>query len=95
MLVTHAALNDKVFDLLRKGLRDFGYDDGRNIKLDIGTASGAMDRLPAIADGFVRAGADIIICPNEPSTRAAMSATKSIPIVMQAKSGGCVSRSLK
>ncbi|MFN0318276.1 MAG: ABC transporter substrate-binding protein [Burkholderiales bacterium] len=82
VLVTHAALTDGVFTALREGLRQYGYEDGKNIKLDIVTAEGRMDRLQGIADEFVRKQVDIIVCPNEPATRAALKATTTIPLVM-------------
>jgi putative ABC transport system substrate-binding protein len=82
VLVTHAAVNDPVFDSLRSGLRDFGYEEGRNFKLDFVTARGHMERLPELAAEIVRSNVDVIICPNEASTRAALQATGTIPIVM-------------
>ena len=33
ILVTHAGAKDPVFDMFRAGLREFGYEDGRNIKV--------------------------------------------------------------
>jgi putative tryptophan/tyrosine transport system substrate-binding protein len=82
VLVTHAAVTDEIFVRLREGFRVYGYEDGKNIKFDIVTADGHMERLQGIADEFVRKQVAAIICPNEPATRAAMKATTSIPIVM-------------
>ncbi|MFN0318277.1 MAG: ABC transporter substrate-binding protein [Burkholderiales bacterium] len=82
VLVTHAAAKDPVFDMLRTGLRQFGWDDGRNIKVEIATAEGKLDRLPSIAADLVSRKVDVILCPNELSTRTAMRATSTIPIVM-------------
>jgi putative ABC transport system substrate-binding protein len=82
VLVTHAGANDSVFENLRTGLREYGYEDGRNIKVEILSAGGHLDLLPALAQQLVAEKVDVIICPNEASTRAAMVATRSIPIVM-------------
>jgi len=82
VLVTHAAVTDQVFDRLRLGLRDFGYEDGKNIRVEILTAEGQMDRLQGLADELVRRRVDVILCPNELSTRAALKATTTIPLVM-------------
>ena len=82
VLVTHAAANDPTFEPLRVGLRELGYEEGRNIKLEIVTAEGQLDRLPGIAQELVRQKVDVIICPNEVSARAALKATTTIPIVL-------------
>jgi putative tryptophan/tyrosine transport system substrate-binding protein len=82
VLVTHAAVKDPVFDMLRTGLRQFGWEDGRNIKVEIATAEGQLERLPSIAADLVSRKVDVILCPNELSTRTAMKATSTIPIVM-------------
>jgi len=78
VLLTHAAVTDQVFDRLHLGLRDFGYEDGKNIRVEILTAEGQMDRLQGLADELVRRRVDVIVCPNEPSTRTAMKATSTI-----------------
>ncbi|HTS53823.1 MAG TPA: ABC transporter substrate-binding protein [Burkholderiales bacterium] len=81
VLVTHAAVDEPIFDSLRAGLREYGYEEGRNIKLEIVTAEGHLDRLPGIAQELVRQSVDVIIAPNEVSSRTAQQATKTIPIV--------------
>jgi len=84
MLITHAAMNDPVFDYFRVGLREHGYEDGYNIKLEILTAEGQLDRLPGLAEQLVRDKVDVIVSPNELSARAALQATSTIPIVLAA-----------
>ena len=81
VLVTHAAANDPTFEPLREGLREYGYEDGRNIRLEIVTAEGQLDRLPELAEELVRQNVDVIISPNDTSARAALKATTTIPIV--------------
>ena len=82
VLVTHAAVNDPTFEPLRVGLRELGYEEGRNIKVEIVTAEGQLDRLPGLAQELVRQKVDVIISPNEVSARAALKATTTIPIVL-------------
>jgi putative ABC transport system substrate-binding protein len=82
VLVTHAAANDPSFDEFRAALREFGYEDGRNIRLEIVTAEGHLDRLPGLAQELVRQNVDVIVSPNDVSVRAAREATSAIPIVM-------------
>ena len=82
VLVTHAAVNDPTFEPFRAGLREFGYEEGRNIKIEIVTAEGRLDRLPGLAQELVRQKVDVIISPNEISAHTALKATTTIPIVM-------------
>ena len=82
ILVTHAAANDPSFDDFRAALRALGYEDGRNIRVEIVTAEGHLDRLPGLAQQLVRENVDVIVSPNDVSVRAARQATSTIPIVM-------------
>ena len=82
VLVTHAAVNDPTFEPFRVGLREFGYEEGRNIKLEIVTAAGQLDRLPGLAQELARHKVDMIISPNDVSAQAAPKATTTIPIVV-------------
>ena len=64
------------------GLRDLGYRDGQNIVIEYRFADARMERLPALAADLVRLNVDAIVTGTNPSTDAALQATKSIPIVM-------------
>jgi putative tryptophan/tyrosine transport system substrate-binding protein len=66
---------------LKAGLRELGLDEGRDVTFDIRFTEGNLDAMPAAAAGLVRAGVDLIVTSQYPATRAAMDATKSIPIV--------------
>ena len=69
--------------LLRAELDKLGWTDGRNIALlEPRSAEDRNDRLPCMAAELVAQGSDIILVQSAPATRAAMQATKSIPIVM-------------
>jgi putative ABC transport system substrate-binding protein len=48
-------------DALRAGLRDFGYDEGRNVAIEYRFAEGQYDRLPALANELVRLKVDVIL----------------------------------
>jgi putative ABC transport system substrate-binding protein len=82
MLVTHPPVTDKVVQTLRNGLRQYGYEDGQNVKLEVRTALGQLDRVPGLAQELVRIPADVIVLVNEPALRAVRQATTTIPIVM-------------
>jgi len=82
MLITHPPVTDPVVVALRKGLLQFGYEDGRNVKLEVRTALGQLERVPGIAEELVRLRPDVIVLANEPALRAVTQATKTIPIVL-------------
>ena len=69
-------------DATRRILRELGYVEGRNIRLEFRDAAGNVDALPAVAQGLVRDGAvDAIIAVSTPAALAAYAATRTIPIV--------------
>jgi putative ABC transport system substrate-binding protein len=82
MLITHPPVDDQVVESVRIGLRQFGYEDGRNIKLEVRSALGRVDRVPALAEELVRLQVDVIVLVNEVALRAVRQATTTIPIVM-------------
>lgn len=82
MLITHPPVSDPVVEALRTGLRQLGYEDGKNIKLEVRTALGQLDRVPALAQELVQLKVDVIVVANDPALRAVLQATSTIPIVM-------------
>jgi putative tryptophan/tyrosine transport system substrate-binding protein len=68
----------------REGLRDLGYVEGSNILIDVRSAEGKLERLPQLAAALIKSDVDLILAVNTPGTRAAMEATKAVPIVMTA-----------
>jgi putative tryptophan/tyrosine transport system substrate-binding protein len=63
-------------------MREFGYVEGRNIRLEFRDAAGDADHLPAIAEEVVGAGdVDAIMAISTPAALAAHKATETIPIV--------------
>jgi putative ABC transport system substrate-binding protein len=66
-----------------QGLRELGYVEGQNIRIDRRFAEGKSERLPDLAAELVRLQVDIIVAPDPPATRAAKNATRTIPIVMR------------
>ena len=67
---------------LRHGLRDHGYVEGRNLKIEYRWADGSYDRLPALAEELVKLKVDVIVTQGTPAALAAKQATSTIPIVM-------------
>jgi putative ABC transport system substrate-binding protein len=68
----------------RQGLRERGWVEGRDVVIEARRADGRPERLPALASELVRLHVDVIVATGSAATRAAMAATRSIPIVMAA-----------
>ena len=66
----------------RQGLRELGYVEGKNIVIEYRYAEENLNRLATLAAELVRLKVDVIVTGGGPNTRAAKSATKTIPIVM-------------
>jgi putative tryptophan/tyrosine transport system substrate-binding protein len=66
----------------RQGLRERGWVEGRDLMIEARRADGRPERLPALAAELVRLHVDVIVAASSAATRAAMAATRSIPIVM-------------
>jgi putative ABC transport system substrate-binding protein len=73
--------NVEWYEPFAQGLRDLGYVEGRNIAFDRRYAEGKIEVLPTLATELVRNQPDLILTIGTPATRAAMSATQTIPIV--------------
>jgi putative ABC transport system substrate-binding protein len=67
-------------DAFRQGLRELGWIDGRNVRIEYRYARTSAD-LPAVAAELARSGVDIIVT-SATATLAAKEATRTIPIVM-------------
>jgi putative ABC transport system substrate-binding protein len=70
-------------DATRRALRERGYTEGQNIAIEYRYAEQKLDRLPELAAELVHLKVDIIVAAGGTLTvRAAMNATKTIPVVM-------------
>jgi putative ABC transport system substrate-binding protein len=66
----------------RRGLRDGGFIDGQNVKIEYRWARGRFDQLPGLADDLIRMGVAVIAAGGgEPTVMAVHKATSSTPIV--------------
>jgi putative ABC transport system substrate-binding protein len=73
-----------LLDAFRQGLRDLGYVENKNIRIEARFAEGTYERLPTLAAELVGLAPDVIVAYSTPATRAVRDATKAIPIVMSA-----------
>ena len=67
---------------LRQGLHALGHEEGRTIMLEVLSAEGKFDRLPALAAELIRRKVDVIVASGPQGVGACRRATVSIPIVM-------------
>lgn len=65
----------------RQGLRELGYFEGRNIRIESRGAEGRAERLPDLAAELVHLKVDLIVASSQAAV-AAKQATTTIPIVM-------------
>jgi putative tryptophan/tyrosine transport system substrate-binding protein len=82
VLAPHDHYRDREYSAFIETLRSLGYYQDRNLRLLLRSAEGKSDRLPALAKELVDARVDVIVAINTPGSRAAIQATKQIPIVM-------------
>lgn len=66
------------------GLRELGYVDGRNIRIESRWADGKLDQLPKLATELVRLNVNVLVTSVTEATLQAKKATATIPIVMVA-----------
>lgn len=69
-------------ETFRKRLHELGYVEGQNIVIEWRFAEEKPERLPALAAELVNLNIDVIVTYTTPAIKAAMQATKTIPIVM-------------
>jgi len=93
LVSSSAALNASRDEALRQGLRDLGYIEGQNLKLDFKYAEGKLDRLPQLARELVEQRPDAIVVGGTRVAVAVKQATATIPIVV-AGAGGLVQAGL-
>jgi putative ABC transport system substrate-binding protein len=81
-------IENPVLDLARDGfidaLKEKGYEDGKNIKIDTQYAQGNAALTTTIAQNFVSQNKDLILAISTPSAQSALQSTKEIPILFTA-----------
>jgi ABC-type uncharacterized transport system substrate-binding protein len=72
------------FSAFVKALAELGWDDGRNLRMDVRWAAGNLDRGRAYARELVGLQPDVILVDSTPQTAALQRETRTIPIVFVA-----------
>lgn len=70
------------FEALRRGLRELGYVEGKDVLIEYRGAEGKLQTIPSIVTEFVRLKVDVLVLPLVAAIEAARKATQTIPIVM-------------
>ena len=71
----------RLHDAFVKGLREAGYENGKNARIEYRWAENQYDRLPSMAADLVRQEVAVLATTTTPAVRAAKAAAGAIPIV--------------
>ena len=79
-----AALEANLVGPFREGMRELGYEEGRNVVIEYRWAEGNYARLPALVGELLAAKVDVIVTAGTPAALAVKGVTSSTPCVMVA-----------
>ena len=79
-----AVLEANLVGAFRDGLRELGYEQGRNIVIEYRWAEGDYERFPALVAELIAAQVDVIVTAGTPAALAVKKATSTVPLVMVA-----------
>src|ERR1051325_5795376 len=78
------SVSDTPHDAFQQGLRELGWIEGKNIRIEYRYANGRENRLAELVSGLLKEKVDLIVTSVTTDTLAAKKATSNIPIVMAA-----------
>jgi putative ABC transport system substrate-binding protein len=67
----------------RKGLREMGFIEGRNVAIEYRFANRDLSKLPCLVDDLICTPVNVIMASTSPAAHAAKAATTAIPIVFR------------
>ena len=82
VLLVGLSPESKAAQHFRRGLRDAGYTEGRNIIIEWRYAQGDYRRVSGFLDEFIGSNIEVMVMDSTLATEAAKRATSTIPIVM-------------
>jgi putative tryptophan/tyrosine transport system substrate-binding protein len=77
-----AALEANLVGPFRDGLRELGYQEGRNVVIEYRWAEGNYERFPALVAELLAVPVDVVVTAGTPATLAVKKATSTMPLVM-------------
>ena len=82
VLTLYSSATEEAPQALRDGLRALGYVTGQSIEIEWRSAQGRYDRLAGLVAELVRLKVDVLVVDVTPAARAAMQASRTVPIVI-------------
>ena len=82
MIASSAATSVRNIAAFRNGLRELGYTDGRNVRIEYRSAEGMAERYPAIITDLVALNPAVILVGSAGGALAARAVTRTIPLIM-------------
>jgi len=79
-----AELEANLVGAFRDGLKELGYEEGRNIAIEYRWADGDYERFPALVAELIASKVDVIVTAGTPASLAVKKATTRVPLVMVA-----------
>src|SRR3954451_23793774 len=79
-----AVLEANLVGAFRDGLKELGYEEGRNIAIEYRWADGDYERFPALVEELIASKVGVIITAGTPASLAVKKATTVVPLVMVA-----------
>ncbi|MGH7341076.1 MAG: ABC transporter substrate-binding protein [Candidatus Rokuibacteriota bacterium] len=76
-----AALEANLVEPFRDGLRELGYEEGRNIRIEYRWAEANYERFPALINELIALNVDVIVAAGTPPALAVKKTTASVPMV--------------
>jgi putative ABC transport system substrate-binding protein len=81
LVASNLATSPHLHEAFRRGLRDLGFVEGRNLVIEYRSAEGKFERFPALAAELVALKVDVIVAVNPRAALAAKQATRTLPVV--------------
>jgi putative ABC transport system substrate-binding protein len=79
-------LNEANLAAFRRGLRELGYFEGQNLRIEYRTSAGLTGHLPDLVSELLRLKVDVIVLRGTQEAMAVKNATNAVPVVMSAVS---------
>ena len=83
-MLLNSPLTSPHYQAFRRGLRDLGYIESKNIAIIAKSAEGNPDRFPDLARELVQLNVSLMVVAGDQGLRAAKEATDTIPIIVLA-----------
>jgi len=80
-MITNVQSRSQQIAAFHAGLKESGYVEGQNVRVELRSAEGHFDRYPALAADLLRQGVAVLVAVNSDAALAAKRATATTPII--------------